>query len=199
MLSLRLPLEKRMLLSLFCSVSSPLPNLLVPSIFPCIHCCSFAASSFLSMWLGTSAQQLDASFSTNATLEIFEIDFRDPSLDLKHKGILSVSSRYYVGSMSGYSGQTLMDILIEGPRGGVCNSGIMGVRSMGNRSYVSEEVVLVKGTWELTTFTLLGSGSSSSSIRQRAGDRAILHKPGLPVSGLLLNPWTLIPPSLGFC
>jgi hypothetical protein len=48
--------------------------------------------------------------------------------------------------MSGYSGQTLMDILIEGPRGGVCNSGIMGVRSMGNRSYVSEEVVLVKGT-----------------------------------------------------
>ncbi|GAB1302462.1 Protein transport protein Sec31B [Apodemus speciosus] len=44
---------------------------------------------------GTSAQQLDASFSTNATLEIFEVDFRDPSLDLKHKGILSVSSRFH--------------------------------------------------------------------------------------------------------
>uniref|UniRef100_A0A8C0XQX5 Protein transport protein Sec31B n=1 Tax=Castor canadensis TaxID=51338 RepID=A0A8C0XQX5_CASCN len=43
---------------------------------------------------GTSAQQLDASFSTNGTLEIFEVDFRDPSLDLKHKGILSASSRY---------------------------------------------------------------------------------------------------------
>eukprot|EP00073_Rattus_norvegicus_P042838 XP_017444770.1 PREDICTED: protein transport protein Sec31B isoform X2 [Rattus norvegicus] len=44
---------------------------------------------------GTSAQQLDASFSTNATLEIFEVDFRDPSLDLKRKGILSVSSRFH--------------------------------------------------------------------------------------------------------
>ncbi|CAH6951547.1 Sec31b [Phodopus roborovskii] len=44
---------------------------------------------------GTSAQQLDASFSTSATLEIFEVDFRDSSLDLKHKGILSVSSRFH--------------------------------------------------------------------------------------------------------
>ncbi|XP_051837179.1 protein transport protein Sec31B isoform X1 [Antechinus flavipes] len=44
---------------------------------------------------GTSAQQLDASFSTNATLEIFEVDFRDPSLDLKHKGALSASSRFH--------------------------------------------------------------------------------------------------------
>ncbi|XP_076419279.1 protein transport protein Sec31B isoform X11 [Peromyscus maniculatus bairdii] len=44
---------------------------------------------------GTSAQQLDASFSTNATLEIFEVDFRDSSLDLKHKGSLSVSSRFH--------------------------------------------------------------------------------------------------------
>ncbi|XP_070326132.1 protein transport protein Sec31B isoform X14 [Odocoileus virginianus] len=42
---------------------------------------------------GTSAQQLDASFSTNGTLEIFEVDFRDPSLDLKRKGVLSASSR----------------------------------------------------------------------------------------------------------
>uniref|UniRef100_A0A8C6QGV2 SEC31 homolog B, COPII coat complex component n=1 Tax=Nannospalax galili TaxID=1026970 RepID=A0A8C6QGV2_NANGA len=44
---------------------------------------------------GTSAQQLVASFSTNATLEIFEVDFRDPSLDLKHKGVLSASSRFH--------------------------------------------------------------------------------------------------------
>ncbi|XP_039105190.1 protein transport protein Sec31B isoform X1 [Hyaena hyaena] len=42
-----------------------------------------------------SAQQLDASFSTNGTLEIFEVDFRDPSLDLKRKGVLSASSRFY--------------------------------------------------------------------------------------------------------
>lgn len=44
---------------------------------------------------GTSAQQLDASFSTNATLEIFEIDFRDPSLDMKCRGILPASNRFH--------------------------------------------------------------------------------------------------------
>ncbi|OWK07482.1 SEC31B, partial [Cervus elaphus hippelaphus] len=44
---------------------------------------------------GTSAQQLDASFSTNGTLEIFEVDFRDPSLDVKRKGVLSASSRFH--------------------------------------------------------------------------------------------------------
>lgn len=55
-------------------------------------------------------------------MEIFEIDFRDSSLDLKHKGILSASSRYYVGTMHGFAGQTMVDI--EGPGGGVYNSGI---------------------------------------------------------------------------
>ncbi|NXX80620.1 SC31B protein, partial [Urocolius indicus] len=44
---------------------------------------------------GTSAQQLDASFSTNATLEIFEVDFRDPSLDVKQKGMLPASNRFH--------------------------------------------------------------------------------------------------------
>uniref|UniRef100_A0A8C5TFA1 SEC31 homolog B, COPII coat complex component n=1 Tax=Malurus cyaneus samueli TaxID=2593467 RepID=A0A8C5TFA1_9PASS len=44
---------------------------------------------------GTSAQQLDASFSTNATLEIFEVDFRDPSLDMKQKGALPASNRFH--------------------------------------------------------------------------------------------------------
>ncbi|XP_042545584.1 protein transport protein Sec31B isoform X2 [Dipodomys spectabilis] len=44
---------------------------------------------------GTSAQQLDASFNTHGTLEIFEVDFRDPSLHLKHKGVLSSSNRFH--------------------------------------------------------------------------------------------------------
>ncbi|KAM4851637.1 protein transport protein Sec31B [Thomomys bottae] len=44
---------------------------------------------------GTSAQQLDASFSTSGALEIFEVDFRDPSLHLKHKGGLSSLSRFH--------------------------------------------------------------------------------------------------------
>ncbi|MGH0153528.1 UNVERIFIED_CONTAM: hypothetical protein FKN15_024713 [Acipenser sinensis] len=41
---------------------------------------------------GTSAQQLDASFSTSAALEIFELDFSDPSLDMKLRGSLSTTN-----------------------------------------------------------------------------------------------------------
>uniref|UniRef100_A0A8C3A9T2 Protein transport protein Sec31A n=1 Tax=Cyclopterus lumpus TaxID=8103 RepID=A0A8C3A9T2_CYCLU len=44
---------------------------------------------------GTSAQQLDASFSTNASLEFFELDLTDPSLDMKSCGSLSSSHRYH--------------------------------------------------------------------------------------------------------
>ncbi|KAK0133829.1 Protein transport protein Sec31A [Merluccius polli] len=42
--------------------------------------------------LGTSAQQLDASFNTTAALEIFEMDFSDPSLDMKLKGSLPTTN-----------------------------------------------------------------------------------------------------------
>ncbi|XP_038598447.1 protein transport protein Sec31A isoform X10 [Tachyglossus aculeatus] len=44
---------------------------------------------------GTSAQQLDATFSTNASLEIFELDLSDPSLDMKSCAIHSSSHRYH--------------------------------------------------------------------------------------------------------
>ncbi|CAL8318276.1 unnamed protein product [Lota lota] len=44
---------------------------------------------------GTSAQQLDASFSTNACLEIFELDLADTSLDMKSCGTFSSSHRYH--------------------------------------------------------------------------------------------------------
>ncbi|ERE78729.1 protein transport protein Sec31B isoform 2 [Cricetulus griseus] len=62
---------------------------------PAVQAWSPASQYPVYLATGTSAQQLDASFSTNATLEIFEVDFRDTSLDLKHKGILSVSSRFH--------------------------------------------------------------------------------------------------------
>ncbi|XP_050001632.1 protein transport protein Sec31B isoform X3 [Alexandromys fortis] len=62
---------------------------------PAVQAWSPASQYPVYLATGTSAQQLDASFSTNATLEIFEIDFRDSSLDLKHKGILSASSRFH--------------------------------------------------------------------------------------------------------
>ncbi len=46
-----------------------------------------------SLSAGTSAQQLDASFSTNASLEFFELDLTEPSLDMKSCGRLSSSHR----------------------------------------------------------------------------------------------------------
>ncbi|XP_066549932.1 protein transport protein Sec31A isoform X1 [Amia ocellicauda] len=44
---------------------------------------------------GTSAQQLDASFSTSAALEIFEMDFADPSQDMKLRGSLATPKRFH--------------------------------------------------------------------------------------------------------
>ncbi|MEE6460141.1 hypothetical protein FKM82_000868 [Ascaphus truei] len=44
---------------------------------------------------GTSAQQLDATFSTNASLEIFELDLVDPSLDMKSCATFSSPHRYH--------------------------------------------------------------------------------------------------------
>ncbi|XP_026153019.1 protein transport protein Sec31A isoform X2 [Mastacembelus armatus] len=44
---------------------------------------------------GTSAQQLDASFSTNASLELFELDLAEPSLDMKSCGSFSSTHRYH--------------------------------------------------------------------------------------------------------
>ncbi|XP_058472566.1 protein transport protein Sec31A isoform X2 [Solea solea] len=43
---------------------------------------------------GTSAQQLDASFSTNASLEFFELDLADPSMEMKSCGSFSSTYRY---------------------------------------------------------------------------------------------------------
>ncbi|EHB18502.1 Protein transport protein Sec31B [Heterocephalus glaber] len=62
---------------------------------PAVQMWSLASQYPVCLATGTSAQQLDASFSTKGTLEIYEIDFRDPSLDLKHKGVLSASSRFH--------------------------------------------------------------------------------------------------------
>ncbi|KAK2098826.1 Protein transport protein Sec31B [Saguinus oedipus] len=62
---------------------------------PAVQVWSPASKYPLYLATGTSAQQLDSSFSTNGALEIFEVDFRDPSLDLKRKGVLSASSRFH--------------------------------------------------------------------------------------------------------
>uniref|UniRef100_G3THB3 Protein transport protein Sec31A n=1 Tax=Loxodonta africana TaxID=9785 RepID=G3THB3_LOXAF len=62
---------------------------------PAIQAWSPASQYPMYLATGTSAQQLDATFSTKGILEIFEVDFRDPSLDLKCRGVLSASSRFH--------------------------------------------------------------------------------------------------------
>ncbi|XP_061822311.1 protein transport protein Sec31A isoform X2 [Nerophis lumbriciformis] len=60
-----------------------------------IQCWSPAQHHPIYLATGTSAQQLDASFSTSASLEIFELDLSDPSLDMKSCGSFSSSHRYH--------------------------------------------------------------------------------------------------------
>uniref|UniRef100_A0A3Q3EZW5 Protein transport protein Sec31A n=1 Tax=Labrus bergylta TaxID=56723 RepID=A0A3Q3EZW5_9LABR len=43
---------------------------------------------------GTRNTQLDASFSTNASLEFFDLDLTDPSLGMKSCGSLASSHRF---------------------------------------------------------------------------------------------------------
>uniref|UniRef100_A0A8B9PU42 Protein transport protein Sec31A n=1 Tax=Apteryx owenii TaxID=8824 RepID=A0A8B9PU42_APTOW len=66
---------------------------------------------------GTSAQQLDATFSTSASLEIFELDLSDPSLDMKS----FVSSLYHKliwGPHSMTTGESVSGVLIAGGENG---------------------------------------------------------------------------------
>ncbi|KAM6072717.1 protein transport protein Sec31A isoform 12-T12 [Theristicus caerulescens] len=70
---------------------------------------------------GTSAQQLDATFSTNASLEIFELDLSDPSLDMKSCATFSSSHRYHKliwGPHSMTSGERVSGVLIAGGENG---------------------------------------------------------------------------------
>eukprot|EP00076_Gallus_gallus_P013305 XP_015131751.1 protein transport protein Sec31A isoform X14 [Gallus gallus] len=70
---------------------------------------------------GTSAQQLDASFSTNASLEIFELDLSDPSLDMKSCATFSSAHRYHKliwGPHSMTAGERVSGVLIAGGENG---------------------------------------------------------------------------------
>ncbi|XP_061206896.1 protein transport protein Sec31A isoform X18 [Neopsephotus bourkii] len=70
---------------------------------------------------GTSAQQLDATFSTSASLEIFELDLSDPSLDMKSCATFSSSHRYHKliwGPHNMTSGETVSGVLIAGGENG---------------------------------------------------------------------------------
>ncbi|NXG74193.1 SC31A protein, partial [Baryphthengus martii] len=70
---------------------------------------------------GTSAQQLDATFSTSASLEIFELDLSDPSLDMKSRATFSSPHRYHKllwGPHSMASGEDVSGVLIAGGENG---------------------------------------------------------------------------------
>ncbi|XP_066488667.1 protein transport protein Sec31A isoform X6 [Tiliqua scincoides] len=70
---------------------------------------------------GTSAQQLDATFSTNASLEIFELDLTDPSLDMKSCATFSSAHRYHKliwGPHKMASDGNLSGVLIAGGENG---------------------------------------------------------------------------------
>ncbi|NWS61677.1 SC31A protein, partial [Chunga burmeisteri] len=70
---------------------------------------------------GTSAQQLDATFSTSASLEIFELDLSDPSLDMKPCATFSSSHRYHKliwGPHSMTSSERVSGVLIAGGENG---------------------------------------------------------------------------------
>uniref|UniRef100_A0A672MS57 Protein transport protein Sec31A n=1 Tax=Sinocyclocheilus grahami TaxID=75366 RepID=A0A672MS57_SINGR len=70
---------------------------------------------------GTSAQQLDATFSTNASLEIFELDLSDPTLAMKSCGSFSSPHRYHklVWGAHGIEDQSLPSgVLIAGGENG---------------------------------------------------------------------------------
>ncbi|XP_074761014.1 protein transport protein Sec31A isoform X6 [Athene noctua] len=70
---------------------------------------------------GTSAQQLDATFSTSASLEIFELDLSDPSLNMKSCATFSSSHRYHKliwGPHSMTSGERVSGVLIAGGENG---------------------------------------------------------------------------------
>ncbi|XP_064005672.1 protein transport protein Sec31A isoform X5 [Pogoniulus pusillus] len=70
---------------------------------------------------GTSAQQLDATFSTSASLEIFELDLADPSLDMKSCATFSSSHRYHKliwGPHSMTSDERVSGVLIAGGENG---------------------------------------------------------------------------------
>ncbi|XP_053108123.1 protein transport protein Sec31A isoform X8 [Hemicordylus capensis] len=70
---------------------------------------------------GTSAQQLDATFSTSASLEIFELDLTDPSLEMKSCATFSSTHRYHKliwGPHKMASDGNLSGVLIAGGENG---------------------------------------------------------------------------------
>uniref|UniRef100_A0A8B9NRT3 Protein transport protein Sec31A n=1 Tax=Accipiter nisus TaxID=211598 RepID=A0A8B9NRT3_9AVES len=86
-----------------------------------LFCVLWLSHCQVCFFAGTSAQQLDATFSTNASLEIFELDLSDPSLDMKSCATFSSTHRYHKliwGPHSMTSGERVSGVLIAGGENG---------------------------------------------------------------------------------
>ncbi|KAH0504541.1 Protein transport protein Sec31B [Microtus ochrogaster] len=138
---------------------------------PAVQAWSPASQYPVYLATGTSAQQLDASFSTNATLEIFEIDFRDSSLDLKHKGILSASSRFHklIWGSFGHGLQESAGVIAGGGDNGLLTLySVTHILSSGQESLIAQRQKHT-GAVRALDFNpfqdnLLASGASDSEI-----------------------------------
>ncbi|KAM9326643.1 protein transport protein Sec31B [Gastrophryne carolinensis] len=120
---------------------------------------------------GTSAQQLDASFSTNAALEIFEVDFGDPFTELKRKGVSPASNRFHKiiwGSFEGLSAGSSGIIIGGGDSGEITLYSASQILESGKEPVIGKNV---KHTGpvralDLNPFqnNLLASGASDSEV-----------------------------------
>ncbi|XP_072280945.1 protein transport protein Sec31B isoform X3 [Pyxicephalus adspersus] len=120
---------------------------------------------------GTSAQQLDASFNTNAALEIFEVDFGDPFTDLKRKGVYPASSRFHKILWGSFEGGS------SGPSGVIVGGGDNGEITLYSASQIlasGKEPIIGKSVkhtgpvraLDLNPFqsNLLASGANDSEV-----------------------------------
>jgi len=53
---------------------------------------------------GTAAQQLDATFSSNAKLELYTVDMSDAALEATCAGVVDTANRYYQSSLFNSAG-----------------------------------------------------------------------------------------------
>ncbi|XP_044152770.1 protein transport protein Sec31B isoform X3 [Bufo gargarizans] len=120
---------------------------------------------------GTSAQQLDASFNTSAALEIFEVDFGDPHLEMKRKGVFPAANRFHKIIWGSFEGDSV------GPSGVIVGGGDNGEITLYSTSQIltsGKETVITKNgkhtgpvrALDLNPFqnNLLASGANDSEV-----------------------------------
>lgn len=74
---------------------------------------------------GTAAQQFDASFSTNASLEVYSLNASDPSLDTELKGSTNCEHRFHKIIWGSYGSNPNGTIV------GGCDNGIVEIYNVG--------------------------------------------------------------------